>query len=591
MNEKKIPNELKRRDQWICWDESKKPINPETGYGAKAGEPSTWVSFEKAIIYGKLKNLGIGYEFADDDGIIGIDIDGCRNKDTGELAPWAKRIVVELNSYTEVSPSMTGVKIFAYGKSPWSSGHKVDIEAVQVAKKNPGIEIYERERYFTVTGIRLSGLCSLVEIDSDHLKDLVDALPVKRKHVRKRQLEVIERAELYLDKCEPAIDGQRGHDTTFKTACALILGFCLTPEEAYPIFQKWNARCNPPWNEQDLLRKLHEANKQSGERGYLRDGNMSDLGLTCNETGWINLKEYQHAETPHERVSEVAATDLEREVKNLIECLGEDGETVDGTGLNDLDRALDGGFARGEVVLVAARPSHGKTMFGLQMLHHMSCMEPCLIVSEEMSSCALAQRTVQFLSNVHKEHWFSSKEKVIEHANDYFKYRKKVHISEPCRSVHAAAEQVRKFKETEGVQFVLVDYVQLLAHNKRGRYDGVTEASIVLNQVARETGVTMIVLAQLNRSIEKRDAAVPRLSDIRESGQIEQDADVVLMLLWPHRMDSSKPADEFQVFVAKNRNRAIIESAFTCKFEPLRQRLTELDVSDMDNFEPAFDSF
>jgi hypothetical protein len=81
--------------------------------------------------------------------------------------------------------------------------------------------------------------------------------------------DVSARARAYLAKTPPAISGQEGHNQTYKAACALVLGFRLTPDAAYPLLAEWNATCQPPWKERDLRRKLREADKQTGERGYL----------------------------------------------------------------------------------------------------------------------------------------------------------------------------------------------------------------------------------------------------------------------------------------------------------------------------------
>jgi hypothetical protein len=81
----------------------------------------------------------------------------------------------------------------------------------------------------------------------------------------------------YLAKCPPAISGQRGHDATFAVACALVLGFGLSPDEAYPYLAEWNITCQPPWTEKELRHKLTDALKQPGERGYLLNAPIPTL--------------------------------------------------------------------------------------------------------------------------------------------------------------------------------------------------------------------------------------------------------------------------------------------------------------------------
>ena len=124
-----------------------------------------------------------------------------------------------------------------------------------------------------------------------------------------------------------------------------------------------------------------------------------------------------------------------------------------------------------------------------------------------------------------------------------------------------------------GVRAVVVDYVQLLA-NAGDRFEVVTANSVILRKVCSETGVLMIVLAQMSRSIEGRDSFIPKTSDLRESGQLEQDADVLLFLVWPWKLNSEKEKEKYLIFVAKNRNREIVHTVVNCIFDPARQKIT-----------------
>ncbi len=156
-----IPEILKGYDQWVCWKYSRQstgsthrwcklPVNPRNGLPAQTDKPQTWTSFEKAVGYfeNNCQSLGgIGLVFTPGDPLVGIDLDDCRDPASGQLAPWAKDVVAELDSYTEVSPSGTGVKIILSSTEAVSSRRK----------SQPGIEVYASGRYFTVTGHPLDG--------------------------------------------------------------------------------------------------------------------------------------------------------------------------------------------------------------------------------------------------------------------------------------------------------------------------------------------------------------------------------------------------------------------------------------------------
>lgn len=136
-----VPPELKALPQWVVHDSKKIPYNPRTLKRAKAGRPETWGTFDEAVGCLKKPYAGIGFEL-NGGGIIGIDIDHCINPETGEASPFAKNIIDYLDSYTEYSPSETGIHIFIRGEIP-SDGRK---------RSDLGLEMYQKRRYLTVTG-------------------------------------------------------------------------------------------------------------------------------------------------------------------------------------------------------------------------------------------------------------------------------------------------------------------------------------------------------------------------------------------------------------------------------------------------------
>src|SRR5690606_16659701 len=147
------------------------------------------------------------------------------------------------------------------------------------------------------------------------------------------------------------------------------------------------------------------------------------------------------------------------------------------------------------------------------------------------------------------------------------------YIAESCGTCEAAIEQIERAVENHQVECVVVDYAQLLRSPGKNRYEQVTNTSIALRQVATKHKIVLVVLCQLNRAIESRNKFVPMNSDLKETGQLEQDADVIIFLVWPHRIDSKNPPHEYKFYVGKNRNRAINQTSVVCRFEPSRQRV------------------
>ena len=119
-----IPGELKALPQWVCWDPqdlrgakpSKVPITPGEASPASVADPATWGTFEEAWADATASGRDIGFFFTEDDPYVGVDLDACRDPDSGAIEPWAEGVIDTLDSYTEVSPSGTGIHIFVRGK-------------------------------------------------------------------------------------------------------------------------------------------------------------------------------------------------------------------------------------------------------------------------------------------------------------------------------------------------------------------------------------------------------------------------------------------------------------------------------------------
>ena len=143
-----IPQEIKDLIQWVAWKWEKRngkatkpPYDPKkANKRASHNNHETWGTFQEAVKALDKGFDGIGFVFTEADPFCGIDLDDCRDPETGKIATWAIKVIQEFKSYTEVSPSKTGLKIFIKGRLPGGG------------IKTKHVEVYDRLRYFTITG-------------------------------------------------------------------------------------------------------------------------------------------------------------------------------------------------------------------------------------------------------------------------------------------------------------------------------------------------------------------------------------------------------------------------------------------------------
>lgn len=571
-----IPECLKALNSWVVWKlaprkegdkPTKLPFHP-SGEWAKANDPSTWAPFFQALNRFNMGGYsGIGFEFSEEDPFCGVDLDGCRDPESGKVEEWAREIILKMNSYAEVSPSGTGIKIFCRGF--WGPGKKVPVPGAEaIGQKEPGIEVYEWGRYFAVTGLRVKG-----PSEPREAKEELEWLRLK--YFQKEQAlvpytrpldsdPVLDRARKYVMKLPLAVSGSSGHNATFKAACACVLGFELSEGEAMSVMAEYNTGCQPQWSESELLHKVRQAAKQTGDRGYLKNAQVANWGR-------IYLPNYRE-EQPAPEIRETTLADA---AQKYLDSVKEGKAFRVELGIPDLDYALGGGVEPGEMVIMAARPSHGKSAVALQCLHHWTSEGiPCAIVSEEMSAMALGKRTIQFISNIPEDQWADTPETVQTELTTYSTNRAPCYVVEGCGTAAAAASALERHVKENGVKYAVVDYAQLLKSPGKGRYEEVTNTSIALRKLASSTGLVLVVLCQLSRDIEKRSKDFsPVMSDLKDTGQLEQDADVIMFLCWPHRLDATQPENKYQFFVTKNRNRPINQSLVECRWIPSRQKI------------------
>ena len=310
--------------------------------------------------------------------------------------------------------------------------------------------------------------------------------------------------------------------------------------------------------EKSMLRKLIKVNEDIANTCYLAREKTEDI-LEETEKKIFDLLQYRSTGdfVPIKQVVLNALDKIEKASKNK--------GTVTGipTGFIDLDYKTSG-FQPSDLILIAARPSMGKTAFVLNVAQHMAFKEgkTVAIFSLEMSKEQLVNRLFSLESkvdsqalrtgNLTDEDWA----KLIEGAAVVGKSNLIIDDT-PGISIAELRSKCRKFKLEHDLGIIIIDYLQLMSGGKHSesRQQEISEISRSLKAVARELNVPVVALSQLSRAVEQRPDHRPMLSDLRESGAIEQDADVVMFL---YRDDYyNKDTDKkniAEVIIAKQRN-------------------------------------
>lgn len=234
------------------------------------------------------------------------------------------------------------------------------------------------------------------------------------------------------------------------------------------------------------------------------------------------------------------------------------------SGYKDLDR-MTAGFQKNDLIIVAARPSVGKTAFALNVAQNVGIRanETVAVFSLEMSKSQLTKRMISAEANIDAskmrtgffeiEDWDKMTGAVsgLSDSNIFID-------DTPGITVNEIRSKCRRLKKEKGLGMVLIDYIQLIQGNsKRGenRQQEVSEISRTLKQIARELEVPVIALSQLSRGVEQRQDKRPMMSDLRESGSIEQDADIVAFLYRDDYYDKeSEKKNIIEIIIAKQRN-------------------------------------
>jgi replicative DNA helicase len=282
------------------------------------------------------------------------------------------------------------------------------------------------------------------------------------------------------------------------------------------------------------------------------------------------------------KILEIAELGISGNTTSLVDALKEAYDRIDArankdlaesgvqSGYADLDE-LTAGLHNNELVILAARPSIGKTAMAINMIRNIILGDPLrghkpapvFFVSLEQSRTELAERLLMAHAKVdshklRKGGSFLSSEDMsrLISAGDDLRQAKLFIDDTPLQSMLRIAANARRLKKRHDIRLVVIDYLQLIdpENKKDSRQEQVAQISRRLKFLARELKIPVIALAQVNRSSEDRSDHCPRLSDLRESGSIEQDADTVMILHRPGKYEGGSEDNLIEIHVAKQRN-------------------------------------
>ena len=339
-----------------------------------------------------------------------------------------------------------------------------------------------------------------------------------------------------------------------------------------------------------VRRRLIGAAENLGELGYNETYGLREL----IEEAEAKLFEVSQRQIKHDIIS--IETILEQSFDRLDELHKDKGQ-IRGvpTGFKDMDATL-AGFQRSDLIILAARPSMGKTALALNLAHNVAVQSqlPVLVFSLEMSKEQLVDRMLAMESGV--DAWALRTGNLSD--DDFEKIshamgtlgEAPIYIDDtPGITISELRTKARREAHKHPLGLLVVDYLQLMSGGGKFGGDGnrvqeISEISRGLKSVARELNVPLIALSQLSRSVESRSPQIPQLADLRESGSIEQDADVVAFI---YREDYYNPDTERRnisdILIKKHRNGPV--GNVELYFDREKQRFRSLDNKHSHPFE------
>ena len=322
------------------------------------------------------------------------------------------------------------------------------------------------------------------------------------------------------------------------------------------------------------LRKLIKASEDHMKMAYEGKGEVDEI-LEIAEQDMFTLVQGRSGKNDFDNIRQVVV-----DVIGDIEAATKTRGRVNGlrTGFKELDNMLTG-LHGGELILVAARPSMGKTAFVLNIAHHVAYKEriPVAMFSLEMSSKQLVTRLVAVDSMVDAKSIKTGDlkdgdwTKIIESTNNIANSPIFI-MDNSAITISEMRSKCRKLKQQEDIGLIIIDYLQLMSAAGRveSRQLFIAEVSRALKSIARELDVPVIALSQLSRAVDSRPDHKPVLADLRESGAIEQDADVVMFIYRDdyYNPETTEKPGVAEIIIAKQRNGSTgpIELAWISKY-------------------------
>ena len=321
--------------------------------------------------------------------------------------------------------------------------------------------------------------------------------------------------------------------------------------------------------EKALLRELIQISSDIAQSASNPEGRSPSELVDLAETNIFEI-----AERGSRNVAFSEMSDLVKQTYDELDKRSQGGGQITGvsSGFRELDN-ITAGLQKGELIIVAGRPSMGKTAFALNIAEHTALADdnPVAIFSMEMSASALAQRMISSLGrvNAHSIKTGQLEEKDWNRIDGAIQQIKNAPIyidDTPSLTPIELRARARRIKREKGLELIVIDYLQLMSvpGNTENRAVEISEISRNLKALARELNIPVIALSQLNRSVEQRTDKRPQMSDLRDSGAIEQDADLIAFIYREEVYDKETDKKGVALIdIAKQRNGDIGEFNLT----------------------------